>query len=41
VVTASISTKNLASGTYLLTAIYNGDTLDATSTSNTVTVTVQ
>jgi len=39
--TASISTKNLGSGTYPLTAIYNGDTLDATSTSSTVTVTVQ
>jgi hypothetical protein len=41
VATASISTKNLGSGTYPLTAIYNGDTLDATSTSSTVTVTVQ
>jgi hypothetical protein len=39
--TASISTKNLSSGTYPLTAIYNGDTLDAASTSATVNVTVQ
>jgi hypothetical protein len=41
VATASISTRNLGSGTYPLTAIYNGDTLDAASTSATVNVTVQ
>ena len=39
--TANISTKNLSSGTYPLTAIYNGDTLDAESTSSAVTITVQ
>jgi hypothetical protein len=39
--TAGISTKNLSPGSYPLTAVYNGDTLDAKSNSNTVTITVQ
>jgi hypothetical protein len=41
VATTQFSTTNLQSGTYPITAIYNGDTLDATSTSPAVTITVQ
>jgi hypothetical protein len=39
--TVTFSTKNLVSGTYNVTATYAGDTLDVTSASSPVTITVQ
>jgi hypothetical protein len=37
----TFSTKNLGSGTYPITATYDGDTFDVTSTSAPVNITVQ
>jgi hypothetical protein len=41
VATLSFPTTNLGAGSYSIDAVYAGDTLDATSTSTPVTITVQ
>jgi hypothetical protein len=41
VATLSFNTTNLTAGSYAINAVYSGDTLDATSTSTPITVTVQ
>jgi hypothetical protein len=41
VATLAASSKGIPDGSYAITAAYNGDTNDATSTSSPVTVTVK